>query len=141
MNRRTFFRWIGLGGLNSALLPILAACDFRRIAAKPRSDGFVAVGNISELDQSAGKLQVQVGDTQLIVVGNASQSQTIVALNPTCPHAGCNVKWEANQRQFVCPCHGSEFDSRGRVTQGPAAKDLVGYSVKVEGRSILVKLN
>lgn len=141
MNRRIFLRWIGLGWLTSALLPILVACDFRRIAAKPRSDSFVAVGNISELDQSAGKLQVQVGDTQLIVVGNASQSQTILALNPTCPHAGCNVQWEANQRQFVCPCHGSEFDSRGRVTQGPAAKDLAGYSVKVEGRSILVKLN
>jgi hypothetical protein len=51
------------------------AADSGRIAAKPRSDGFVAVGDMSELDQSAGKLQVQVSDTQLIVVGNASQSQ------------------------------------------------------------------
>lgn len=141
MNRRTFFRWIGLGWLTSALLPILVACDFRRITAKPRSDGFVAVGNVSELEQSANKLQVQVGNTQLIVVGNASQPQTIGSFNPTCPHAGCNVKWETTQSQFVCPCHGAEFDSRGRVTQGPAAKDLASYSVKVEGQSILVKLN
>lgn len=141
MNRRAFFRWIGLGWLTSTLLPILVACGFKRIAANSRSDGFVVVGNVSELDQSAGKLQVQVGNTRLIVVGSASHPQTIVALNPTCPHAGCIVKWEDNQSQFVCPCHGSEFDSRGQVTQGSATRDLVSYSLKVENQSILVKLN
>jgi cytochrome b6-f complex iron-sulfur subunit len=139
MNRRTFFRWVGLGWLTSTLLPILVACDFRRIAAKPRSDGFVAVGNLSELDQPVGKLQVQVGNTPLIVVGNSAQPQTIVALNPTCPHAGCNVKWENNQSQFVCPCHESEFDSRGQVTKGLAARDLASYPVKIEDQAILVK--
>ncbi|MES1025065.1 Rieske (2Fe-2S) protein [Gloeocapsa sp. BRSZ] len=141
MNRRAFFRWIGLGWLTSTLLPILVACGFKRIAANSRSDGFVVVGNVSELDQSAGKLQVQVGNTRLIVVGSASHPQTIVVLNPTCPHAGCIVKWKDNQSQFVCPCHGSEFDSRGQVTQGPATRDLVSYSIKVENQSILVKLN
>jgi cytochrome b6-f complex iron-sulfur subunit len=141
MNRRAFFRWIGLGWLTSTLPPILVSCDFKRIAAKPRSDGFVEVGSVSELDQPIGKLQVRIENTPLIVVGNPSQPQTIVALNPTCPHAGCDVQWKNDQSQFVCPCHESKFDSRGQVTQGPAARDLANYSVKVEDQSILVKLN
>lgn len=141
MNRRTFLRWLGLGWLISILPPILVACEFKRIASKPRSDGFQAVGNVSELKQPASQLQVQVGNTQLIVMGSSSQPQTIVAVNPVCPHAGCIVKWEGDQSKFVCPCHDSEFDSRGQVTKGPAARDLASYPVEVEGQTILVKLN
>jgi cytochrome b6-f complex iron-sulfur subunit len=74
------------------LLPILASCGFKRIATKPPSDGFVEVESVFELAQPVVNLNAQVGNTQFIVVGNSSQSQTIIALNPTCPHAGCNVE-------------------------------------------------
>ncbi len=140
MKRRVFFRWIGLGWLTSTLFPLLAACDPKRMAVKPRADGFVAVGSLSELDQAGGKLSVQAGNTPLILVGSAAQPQTIGALNLTCTHAGCTVKWETIQKQFVCPCHGAKFDAQGQVAQGPAAKGLTSYTVKVEDQSILVKL-
>lgn len=128
-------------GWLTGLLPILTACDFKRITAKPRSDGFVVVGTVSELNQSAGHLQLQAGNTQFIVVGRSAQPQTTVALNPTCPHAGCDVQWKNNQSQFVCPYHGSEFDSRGQVTRGPAGRALASYPLKVEDQAILVKLD
>lgn len=41
-----------------------------------------------------------------------------------CPHLGCCVKWNVNEKTFDCPCHGSNFDRYGRVINAPAKKDL-----------------
>ncbi|MGN6519598.1 MAG: FAD-dependent oxidoreductase [Dokdonella sp.] len=47
------------------------------------------------------------------------------AFSATCPHPGCSVRWNAIERTFDCPCHGSRFDPcDGRVLNGPAARGL-----------------
>jgi Rieske Fe-S protein len=46
------------------------------------------------------------------------------AVSPTCTHLGCQVKFNAAERSWDCPCHGSRFDVDGRVLEGPAVKDL-----------------
>jgi Rieske Fe-S protein len=41
-----------------------------------------------------------------------------------CPHLGCVVSFDAIERTWNCPCHGSRFDGYGRVIVGPANRDL-----------------
>eukprot|EP00850_Spirogloea_muscicola_P004666 SM000020S06016 [mRNA] locus=s20:406024:409260:+ [translate_table: standard] len=41
-----------------------------------------------------------------------------------CPHLKCVVKWNPNDSTFDCPCHGSLFDTCGRLINGPAKADL-----------------
>ena len=41
-----------------------------------------------------------------------------------CPHLGCQLEWNPDERSWDCPCHGSRFDRFGKLISGPAQEDL-----------------
>ena len=43
---------------------------------------------------------------------------------PRCPHMGCALKWNTQERSWDCPCHGSRFAEHGKLLDPPATDDL-----------------
>lgn len=51
----------------------------------------------------------------------------IYAISAVCTHLGCVVN--KDERGFACPCHGSRYDTDGKVEKGAAPKDLPWYKI------------
>jgi len=41
-----------------------------------------------------------------------------------CPHLGCQLEWNPDEKSWDCPCHGSRFDYKGNLIDNPAQEDL-----------------
>ena len=50
--------------------------------------------------------------------------ETLHELSAVCPHMGCVVSFDAAEKTWDCPCHGSRFDVDGEVLNGPAVDAL-----------------
>lgn len=68
---------------------------------------------------SRSMLHPQLGVNALEAVGNLCSLST-----PRCPHMGCALKWNPDERSWDCPCHGSRFSGDGRLIDNPATRDL-----------------
>ena len=48
----------------------------------------------------------------------------LYTFSAVCPHMGCVLQWNAYEKTFDCPCHGSRFTKMGTVINGPATANL-----------------
>jgi ubiquinol-cytochrome c reductase iron-sulfur subunit len=81
---------------------------------KKQIDEARAVPVSSLPDPQSDQARVKEGHDQwLVVIG-------------ICTHLGCiPIAHEGNYDGFFCPCHGSQYDSSGRIRQGPAPTNLL----------------
>ena len=60
---------------------------------------------------------------QLFVNGFETMTNFLYPTVRRCPHLGCALKWNKQERSWDCPCHGSRFSPEGRLLNNPANKD------------------
>ncbi len=82
----------------------------------------VPVGGAVEVDDPTG------GGKAWVLQPTAGR---FTCLGATCPHQGCEVKFESLAAGFACPCHGSRFAADGSLVQGPATRGLAAIAVTV----------
>ena len=44
----------------------------------------------------------------------------IFVVRAKCPHLGCELSWNPDEKSWDCPCHGSRFDYMGNLIDNPA---------------------
>ena len=74
-----------------------------------------------------------LGERKLFVFSDESGIHVISAV---CTHLGCIVHEVADG--FVCPCHGSKFDTRGDILKAPAPKPLPWLEVSLSPDGFVV---
>lgn len=70
--------------------------------------------------------QRQIWRKQLFVNAGESAWNLLRPTAPRCPHLGCALRWNARERSWDCPCHGSRFSETGKRLDNPASGDLPG---------------
>jgi cytochrome b6-f complex iron-sulfur subunit len=113
----------GCGGSSSPSSPSGGA-----VPQLPTANSTVSSNQVSLTIDSASPL-ASVGSAALVqnalgqfLVARVGQD-SFTALTAICTHQTCTVTGFSNQR-YVCPCHGSEYDTSGRVVTGPAPTAL-----------------
>ena len=65
----------------------------------------------------------------------------LFALSAICTHRKCKLDAEPD-KTFYCPCHGSTFDADGKVTEGPARRNLPVFELSTdEYGDLLVRIS
>ncbi len=65
------------------------------------------------------------------------QGDRLFVLSAICTHRKCKLAAEPDG-SYYCKCHGSTFDSDGRVTRGPAKRDLPILSTQLDNQGRLI---
>ena len=140
MKRREFINWAGIGLIASYLPVALVACsESESTADTPDTNNaaeLLSIGTVSQLEEAGSLLD----EKAKVLVIKDSQGE-LIAVNPTCTHQGCIVDWEAEENQFICPCHNAKYASDGKVTGTPAQSPLPTYEVQEDNGQILVSLS
>jgi Rieske Fe-S protein len=142
-SRREFIFKIGTATAALAVfVPVLGSKVFGMGRSIPASAGPITINltdsNFKALTQTGGALKIPNtfdGGKPIIVV--RSSEATVVAFSSKCTHLGCELPLPVNN-VITCPCHGAGFTAEGKVTRGPAKKDLTVYPATLEGSVITV---
>lgn len=115
---------------NAPALPIVAA-DITGVTVTVNAVSNTVLANVG----SAALVQFSGGS---LLVAHTSQA-IFVALTSTCTHEGCTITGFRDQ-VYVCPCHGSQFQTSGQVAQGPAASPLRTFPTQFSNDQLTITL-
>ncbi len=137
-SRRSFLKklWIGLGVV--AFLEfvgvVLAFVQPRQKKAEEEAFGGIIVAGAVDSFQLDSVTAIRRGHFYL----SRLEDGGFLALSRKCTHLGCTVPWVEENRKFECPCHASNFDIKGDVTNPPAPRALDLHPVYIENNVVMV---
>jgi nitrite reductase/ring-hydroxylating ferredoxin subunit len=125
------------GALVAAYGSVAAVAGRYLFPARPASKRWIYVARVASLQRGqALPWRTPSGERVSIArVGEGASSADFIALSSTCPHLGCQVRYESQHARFFCPCHNGVFTPEGKAIAGPPAESglsLGRYPLKVE---------
>ncbi len=145
MKRTEFLNTLGIG-LAAACTGCLASCG-KGGEADPGGGAVIPppvppAGVNFNLDlnsdiKAVGESKITNG---VIVVRLATSNDpaSFTAVQVACSHEGTSIAFNNTQGSFVCPNHGSVFNTAGVVTTGPSTTNLKKYTIAISGTTLTV---
>jgi Rieske Fe-S protein len=129
MNRKEFLL------LAAAMVAGCRSANYGGNPRPPQPERLVDAGLIG--NYAADGLYAGFRDQGFFVIRRGPKLLVIAAV---CTHRKCKLS-ALPDRSFYCDCHGSTFDPNGKVTEGPATRDLpILPSFTNESGRLLVKV-
>jgi len=113
--------------------------------AKPPARRWMYVAALTDIAHG-GSILFSAPNGQAISVTRLAADGTVedfIALSSICPHLGCKVNWETQNKRFFCPCHNGAFNAEGISTSGPpfdAKQNLARFPLKVENGNLFIEV-
>lgn len=105
----------------------------------------IFIGFAREIEPGESKAVPLPSGDQLLVSNTGSIHPATgipyIGFSNQCPHLGCKVHWESQNRRFVCPCHQGVFTPDGVAIAGPPAQanqKLRSYPIEIKGDALYV---
>lgn len=137
-SRRSFLNklWLLLGGLAFAEMIALVFTFFKPakpVATEADEAAIITAGAVDNFEP---------GTVSAFVAGKFYLARLedggFLAMSRRCTHLSCTVPWVSSENKFICPCHSSEFDIRGKVIQPPAPRALDLYAIEIRNNVLSV---
>jgi len=141
MDRKEFIKTCGYACLGPALFaPLLQSCVSTKSITAIIEGGnlLVPISDFVKNEKSLNYIVVNNTKLQYPIYLFRFSDTEYKALYMQCTHQGNELT--AYGDKLVCSAHGSEFDNKGNVTNGPASNTLRIFPTQLEDQYILISL-
>ena len=150
-SRRVFLFKLSLllnGAVGAVLaVPILGYLLGPALKNSSNKDSWIKLGPLGDFPEGETRLvnfrnpvttpwDGQTGDIPCWVRHISGNNFQVFAIN--CAHLGCPVRWFAQSRLFLCPCHGGAYYQDGSRASGPPERGLFEYEHKIVAGSLMI---
>jgi len=151
VTRRGFLMRLGVG-LNVVAASLVAVPVvgylFSSVVKRKAQQAWIPLGHASQFPTGETRLATYrnpftkpwdgvTADIPCWVRRTSEDSFQVFAIN--CAHLGCPVRWFAESRLFMCPCHGGVYYEDGSVASGPPPRGLFEYKIRVADGQLQVR--
>jgi menaquinol-cytochrome c reductase iron-sulfur subunit len=140
---------LALNGIVGAVLavPILGYLFGPALKKKSSENFWIDLGPIANFPDGETRLvnfrnpittswDGQTGDIPCWVRHMSGDNFQVFAIN--CAHLGCPVRWFAQSKLFMCPCHGGAYYEDGSRASGPPERGLFVYDHKISAGNLMI---
>lgn len=115
----------------SRFTPVQSSKEFLS-SVKSIASGFlnrlsIAYDELTDVDSGEGKIIDYDGKKVGVYRNDAGD---YFCINPVCAHLKCALSFNDAEKSWDCPCHGSRYDIKGNVLEGPTVQPLDRIKVK-----------
>lgn len=147
MERKDFIEQVGLSTASILIFGCMQGCSKSDSPAPAQPSGSnnnsnkpidftidITTNPFASLSTSGG---FYVDRTNNIIIARTLTNE-FLAVSSLCTHQQVTLEFQANSNRFYCSGHGSAFNSKGAVLNGPAASSLKQYKTAISGNSLRI---
>jgi Rieske Fe-S protein len=150
-SRRMFLFKLSLllnGAIGAVLaVPIIGYLLSPALKKRSQVEAWIAIGSVRNFPEGETRLATfrnpkttpwdgKTADIPCWVRHISGDQFQVFAIN--CAHLNCPVRWFAQSRLFMCPCHGGAYYEDGSRASGPPERGLFEYEHKIVGDDLMI---